>query len=456
MPAIPFVPVTGPRGLPLLGSLPAFGRDPLAFLVRLRDDFGDVVTWSLGPMPMMLLSHPEHIAELLAGDEKLYQPIDVSWVFKQLVGDSVIRSQGADWRRKRSLVQPAVRPRQVRGHAATMVECAVTVAESWQDGQRIDVQREMSLLTQRIVVRSLFGNDLGGRDRQLGDAMAVVGRELSAELRGVGLLTPSWVRTPARRRVLAAVATVDGEIDRLIRARQEAEREADDGEDVLARLLAARDEDGNRLTERQVRDEAVTLWGAGHETTSTALTWCWYLLSASPDVRGRLTAELDRVLAGRMPSYDDYDQLSWTRQVIKEALRLYPPAWVLPPRTARDGVTLGGTPIPAGTTIWCSPWSTQRDPRWFPDPDVFRPERWDMERPESVPEHAWFPFGGGPRTCLGARFALVEMTLVLATLAQRFHLDVDPETVTPKAGLQLQPAAPLHATLHDRTAPTDR
>ncbi|WP_256255742.1 cytochrome P450 [Streptomyces sp. MUSC 14] len=448
--------MTGPRGLPLLGSLPAFGQDPLAFFVRLRDDFGDVVTWSLGPMRIVLLSHPEHIAELLRSEEHCYQPLDICWAFKRLVGDSVIRSHGPDWRHKRSLVQPAVRPRQVRGHATTMVDCAVATAQGWQGGQRIDVRREMSVLTQRIVARTLFGNDLGDQSHRLADAMTAAGREVAAEVRGLGILMPSWVRTPARRRLLAAVATVDAEIDRLIRARQAAACEADEGEDMLGRLLAVRDDDGRRLTARQVRDEAVTLWAAGHETTATALTWCWYLLSASPHARDRLASELDHVLAGRPPAFDDYDRLSWTRQIVKETLRLYPPAWNTPPRRARDGATLGGVEIKAGTAIWCSPWSTHRDPRWFPAPDAFRPERWDAGRQDTAPENAWFPFGGGPRACLGARFALVEMALVLATLAQRFHLDIDPGTVTPTADLLLQPTGPMRATLHHRTVRTAR
>ncbi|MGW0908540.1 cytochrome P450 [Streptomyces sp. NPDC002853] len=447
VPPVPFLPVPGPRGLPLLGNLPAFGRDPLAFLVRLRDGFGDVVTWSLGPMRIISLSHPEHIAELLGADERRYETPDVGWSFRQLVGDSVIRSQGADWRRKRSLVQPTVRPRQVRAYAATMVDCAVALADRWQDGERVHVLREMTQLTQRIVVRTLFGNDVGDQAHALGDAMTVAGREIGAELRGVGLFLPPWARTPARRRLLEAVATIDTEIDRLIRARQASQGVGNDRDDLLSRLLAARDEKGQPLTPREVRDEAVTLWVGGHETTSTALTWSWYLLSRSPHARERLTAELDRVLAGRPPTIDDYEQLTWTQQIVKEALRLYPPGWMLPPRVAQNGAVLGGSPVPAGTMVWCSQWVTHRDPRWFPDPTAFRPERWDTNPQQSMHQHAWFPFGGGQRSCLGARFALVEAALVLATLAQRFHIDVDPSEVAPTAGLQLQPATSLGATL---------
>ncbi|MBT3149315.1 cytochrome P450 [Streptomyces sp. CHD11] len=372
---------------------------------------------------ILFLAHPEHIAELLGADERDYETLDAGWAFKRLIGNSVMRSQGVEWRRKRSMVQPTVRPRQVRRYATTMVDSAVALADHWRDGSRVDVLRQMSLLSQRIVVRTLFGNDLG--QRALGEAMSQAGHEIGAELRGIGLFLPPWVRTPARRRLLAAVATIDNEIDRLIHARQSAGEGHGSGEDLLSRLLAAWDEDGRPRTTTQVRDEAVTLWIGGHETTSTALTWTWYLLSASADARHRLHEELDRVLGGRPPTIDDYEQLTWTQQISRESLRLYPPGWMIPPRVAENGATLYGSPIPAGTTLWCSQWVTHRDPRWSPNPLAFRPQRWDAGPDQTTPPCAWFPFGGGQRACLGARFALVETALVLATLAQRFHLDID-------------------------------
>ncbi|MCQ4042559.1 cytochrome P450 [Streptantibioticus rubrisoli] len=442
--AVPLVPTPGPRGLPLVGNLPAFGRDPLGFLARLRDEFGDAVTWSLGPRRSLFISHPQHIAELLGAVERGFGILQIGWAFRQVTGESVILSEGADWRRKRALVQPTVRPRQVRGYAATMVDCARAASDRWRDGERIDVRAEMALITQRIVLRTLFGNDLGDQSRALGDAMGVAQEVVGAEVRGISLFLPAWVRTRNRRRLLTAVATVDAELHRLISERRASGSEA--GDDLLGRLLAARDDQGRPLSAKEVRDEAVTLWAAGHETTSTTLTWTWYLLASSPSVRARLHDELHRVLGGRAPTIDDYERLTWTQQIIKEALRLYPPSWLIP-AVARDGATLGGTPVPVGTTVWCSQWTTHRDPRWFPDPTAFRPERWEPDAPDVVPDHAWFPFGGGQRTCLGARFALVEAALVLATLAQHFHLDITPTQATPQVGLLLQLATPLRATL---------
>ncbi|MFJ8311017.1 MULTISPECIES: cytochrome P450 [unclassified Streptomyces] len=452
---LPLNPVHGPRGLPPLGNLLAFGKDPLSFLTRLRDDFGDAVTWSLGPRRSLFISQPRHIMELLAARENTYEILEIGWALKQITGQSVILSKGGDWRRKRSLVQPTVRPRQVRTYAEAMVDSAGAAADGWRDGARVDVRQEMALITQRIVLRTLFGSDLGRQTKALGDAMDVAERAVGAELRGIGLFLPAWVRTPSRRRLLAAVATIDGEVHRLIKERRDPAHAAEERDDLLDRLLAARDEEGRPLSPREVRDEAVTLWAAGHETTSTALTWAVYLLSRAPEARARLEAELEHVLAGRPPTIDDYERLTWTQQIVKEAMRLYPPVWLIP-AVAREGATLGGTRIPAGTIVWCSQWTTHRDPRWFPGPEQFRPERWAADAPDAVPDHAWYPFGGGQRTCLGARFAQVEAVLVLATLAQRFRLDLPGTEVAPRAGLLLQPATPLHATLRRRSAATDR
>ncbi|QIB42679.1 cytochrome P450 [Streptomyces aureoverticillatus] len=439
-------PVPGPRGLPLLGNLRAFGRDPLDFFVGLREEYGDWVTWSLGPKRCMLVSHPDLIAEVIGGVEQDYDIRPISWSFKQIAGDSALMSRGEDWRRKRGLVQPAVRPRQVRAYAANMVECSSALADRWRDGQRIDVHREMTELTQRIIVRTLFGNDLGPGTRALGEAMAVAQKEISVEARGIGLHLPSWARTPGRRRLLRAAAILDAEVNRLISARRRDVRRTAGGEDLLDRLLAARDDQGRRLTAKEVRDEAMTLWIAGHETTSITLTWIWYLLSTSPESSARLTEELKRVLGGRPPAAEDYDRLTWTQCVVKEALRLYPPVWSLI-ATARPGATLGGRAIRAETLVWCSQWSTQRDPRWFPAPTAFRPERWAADAPVAVPDHVWFPFGGGRRACLGARFALVEAALIVATLAQRFTPACPPDAPALLTGLLMQPAEPLYATL---------
>ncbi|MER6999437.1 cytochrome P450 [Streptomyces sp. NPDC000410] len=433
-----------PGGVPLLGHLPAFAKDPLAFFAGLRAQ-GDLVEWRLGRKRSLFLSRPEHIHELLAGVETRFRHPHMGWAMKLLIGDGVVSSVGADWRRKRGLVQPSVRPRQVRSYATTMAGCAAELAERWKDGDAVNVQRSMADLTQRIAVRTLFGVDTAGRENAIGAAMDVAQREIGAELTGVNAMVPYWIPTPGRRRLKAAVAHVDAEVARIIAERSAGGEERDD---LFSRLAEARDEQGLPLTAKELRDEAVTLYVAGHETTSTTLTWAWYLLSRNPRARARLSAELGRVLGGRAPGYEDYQELRYTQQVIKETLRVYPVVW-LTTAIARKGATLGGHPVPDGTRIWTSQWSTHHDERWFPEPEAFRPERWDDDAEPAVPDHAWYPFGAGPRTCLGTRFALVEAVLVLATLAQRFHLDVAPGEIRPKAQLTLQPGGPVLATVRE-------
>ncbi|UNM13267.1 cytochrome P450 [Streptomyces formicae] len=434
--------VAGPRRMPGLGNLPAFAHDPLAFFERLRDR-GDVVEWRLGPQRALFVSRPEHIGELLTGVETTFRHPELGWAFKLVLGDGVVTSEGPAWRRKRALVQPAVRPRQVRSYARTMAECAAALAQAWHPGQEIDVRREMLALTQRIAVRTLFGADTAGREDVIGAAMDVAQQAIGNEFRGLTLFLPPWVPTPGRRKLRRAVEVIDAEVGRVTGERRRAGGERDD---LLSRLLAARDEEGLPLSDREVRDEAVTLYIGGHETTGTTLTWAWYLLSRSPGVRARLGEELAEVLGGRTPDFDDLRRLPYTEQVVKETLRLFPPVWLMT-GIAQEGSTVGGLPVPEGTVVWSSQWSAHRDPRWFPEPEAFRPERWDAGAEPVVPDHAWFPFGGGARACLGARFAMVEAVLVLATLAQRFHVDAGPGEVPPRTGLTLQPGAPLRATL---------
>ncbi|MFJ7158262.1 cytochrome P450 [Streptomyces sp. NPDC101118] len=436
----------GPRGWPVLGNLPAFARDPLGFFEDLRDRHGDWVPWALGPQRNLLVSRPEHVVELMGAVEDTFRPPELGWAFRHLLGDGVVLSTGADWRRKRALVQPAVRPRQVKAYAATMIDCADAVARGWRDGARIDVQKEMAALTQRIAVRTLFGTETGGREEAIGAAMAVAQRELGAELRGVTVFLPPWVPTPGRRRMRAAVAQLDEEITRVITAHRAAAAAGEEREDLLSRLLAARDEQGLPLTGKELRDESITLYIGGHETTSTTLTWAWQLLARNPAARERLEEELTEVLGDRLPGHDDYARLPWTRQVVKESLRLYPPIWLIT-AIAGEGATLGGRPVPADTSVWCSQWSVHRDARWFPDPDAFRPERWTPGSEDQADERAWFPFGGGPRACLGARFAMVEAVLLLAVLARRFRIEPEVPVGRPFTGLTLVPRGPVTARL---------
>lgn len=443
--------VPGPRGWPLLGSLPDFARDPLAFFSRLRDEYGDWAEWRLGTQRNVMLSHPDQVAEVLAQMESTATRTDLGWAFRQVLGDGVVVARGEDWRRKRALVQPAVRPRQVRAYAATMVDCAAETAASWEPGQGIELHSALTALTRRIAVRTLFGTDIAaGREDAIGEAMAVAQAEIGAELRGVTLFLPPWVPTAGRRRLRAAVDRLDEEIDRVVAAHRATHRSGGaERDDLLSRLLAARDAHGAPLSGKELRDEAVTLYIGGHETTSTALTWLWYRLAGAPEARARLDAELAEVLPdGRLPGFDDYARLTWTQQLVKESLRLYPPIW-LSTAIALEGARVGGRDVAPGTRLWFSTWSLQRDPRWFADPEEFRPERWSPDAaPGEALDAAWVPFGGGPRTCLGARFAQVEAVLLTAVIAQRFRAELpDGLRIDPVPHLTLQPSAPIPVTL---------
>ncbi len=439
--------VPGPRGVPLLGNLPQFGKDPLAFFELLRER-GTMVSWRFGRTDCVFLTEPDHIGELMRETEGTFDQPDLGIAFRTVMGNGVVVAKGKDWRRKRSLVQPSVRPKQVKSYAQTMASSAIDLAETWSDGQRIDIKREMVTLTRRIAVSTIFGVDTESDSEAIGEAMEVALKEIGAEFSGLGAVLPDWVPTPGRARIKKAAAVIDAEVDRIVAAHRDA---PDERPDLLSRLLTARDETGAQLTDVEIRDEAVTLYIGGHETTSSTLVWAWYLLSRNPEARAALGEELDRVLGDRDPSFEDYAELTYTQAVVKETLRLYPTIWLLT-GLAKEGASIGGQPMPKGTRVWSSQWATQRDPRWYKEAERFRPERWSGAESEEIPEYAWYPFGGGPRVCLGARFAMVEAVLILAVIARRFELLVDQEEIRPVPSLTLQPDRDVTAVVRGRGA----
>lgn len=437
--------VPGPKGLPFLGSLPEFGKNPLAFFERLRG-YGDMVRWRFGPNRCLFVADPTCIGELLAETERTFDQPALGIAFRTVMGNGVVVARGADWRRKRSLVQPSVRPKQVKSYASTMAGCAVELADTWSDGERIDVKREMAALTQKVAVRTIFGVDTPADAEQMGRAMDVAQQEIGKEFSGIGALLPDWVPTPGRARIREAAAVIDAEVGRVVARHRDGDGERPD---LLSRLLTAVDESGVPLDDKEIRDESVTLYIGGHETTSSTLVWAWYLLSRNPRARAALTEELDRILGDREPGIADFARLTYTQSVVKETLRLYPTIWLIT-GVAKEGARLGGVPVAEGTRVWSSQWVTHRDGRFFPEPEEFRPERWDPADGDDIPEYAWFPFGGGPRACLGARFAMVEAVLVLAVLARRFDLDMDPGPINPVPKLTLQPDREVMATIRTR------
>ncbi|MGL5816690.1 MAG: cytochrome P450 [Phycicoccus sp.] len=458
------LPPAMPGGCPGVGHLARFARNPLDFFTRLRDQ-GDVTTWRLGPNRCVFVHRPEDVQRVLLGVEKEFSMGDDSgYAFGLFAGNGIITTSGSVWRRQRTMMQPGMRPGRVAGYAATMVELAEELTEelarSCASGQARDVRVDMLALTQRIAAETLFGADVTGDAAAVGQALDVASREIGAEFRGVTMFLPHWLPTPGRSRLEAAIGEVEQVLYRII-----AEREAEDAEDrgdpvgdrpddMLQLLMDARDESGEPMSARQLRDETMTLYIAGHETTGNTLVWAYYLLSRHPEVFDRMAVEVDEVVGDRLPTMADYSQLKYTEAVVKETLRLYPAAWLLRVVAATD-VEIAGYRVERGTDVWMSQWATHRDPRWFPEASRFRPERWVGDAAADIPNYAWFPFGGGPHVCLGNRFALVEAVLVLATIARRFRIDVDPDLdLPPQPLLTLQPGRDVPARVVLRSAAT--
>ncbi len=411
-------PLPRARSLPLVGSVLHYFRDPLGFLERTARDGGDFVEMRFLHQRAWLVSDPAVIDQVLVKLPGSFQKDVFLRELKHMLGEGLLTSEGDFWKRQRRLIQPAFHRDRIAGYAAIMVEHAARMAEAWGDGGRVDVHGAMMAATARIVVQALFGSDAGDT-REVGECIEVMMERFSDPLY---LLVPLIDRlpTPANRRV----REVAPRLDRVVRGfieRRRALGDAGPRNDLLAMLLAARDEDGGRMSDQQVRDELLVIYLAGHETTALALSWTFHLLAQHPEEEARLHAELDAVLGERDPGFDDLPRLEYTARVVKESLRLYPPAWALG-REATAPVELAGRRFEKGAWIWMIPWVLHHDARWYPDPWRFDPGRWEEARAKALPKHAYLPFGAGPRVCIGNQFAMMEATLMLATVARRFRL----------------------------------
>lgn len=429
----------GPKKHFLLGHLPEYGKDPLAFLTRCAREYGDIVQLRFPPRTRVyLLNHPDYIEEVLAADNGLFirhkgmrlRPT------QRLLGNGLLTSEGNSSRSQRRLALPAFHRAQIVAYGAVMTAYTEQMLDSWRVGQIRNVHQDMMRLTLEIVAKTLFDADV---TEATGDAAAtalgILKHEFTAQRNSIRSLS-AILALPLNRRARKAVRQLDGIISGIIQHRQTS------GEvtgDLLSLLLAARDEKGHPLTEQQLRDEAMTFFFAGHEATGLTLSWAWYLLARHPEAEAQLIAELRAVLGGRPPSAADLPRLRYTATVVKEALRLYPPAWAIGREALRDCV-VGGYHVPAGTQLIMSQWITHRDPRNFDDPEKFQPDRWDDDLIKRLPKYAYFPYGGGARVCIGNAFAEMETVLLLATIAQRFRLTLASDhQVTPLPTFALVP-----------------
>lgn len=397
-------------------------RDPPGFFLNLAREYGPVSSFRFGARRLYFFAAPEGVREVLVTQaHAMHKGFLVRRIWESLVGvmgNGLLTSEGEFHDRQRRLVVPSFHRERLAGYAATMTEETAAHTARWTDGATIDLAAELSRLTLVIVGRALFGADLGGSVSAINGAMATL---MHLVERGRSPLQQlPWSGT--MRAYHRARAELDTVVVRLI-AERRTSGEQDRG-DLLSVLLLAPDEEtgGPGMTDTQVRDEVMTILLAGHETTASALAWTFHLLGQQPECESRLHAQVDEVLGdGRLPTLADMPRLGYVRQVLSEAMRIYPPAWLLVRRTVAP-VTVAGYYLPAGTTCLLSPYATHRDPHWFPEPEHFLPERWEEGPAAGRPKHAYFPFGGGPRACAGEAFAWLEATLLLAGIARRWRL----------------------------------
>jgi len=438
--------------LPLVGHFLEFRRDPLAFLRAMREAHGDVVDVAIGPLKVTLLSHPDLVEDILVTRSRLWQKDRfLRTNLRPVLGHGLLSSEGDFWRKQRRLAQPAFHRDRIAAYAGIMVRHAEGLATTWRDGEEREVHKDMMRLTLAIVAEALFGADAGDHASTVGEALDAI-LAIVADPLPVFLPVLARLPTPRRRRFDRCVSSLDRVIYGFIDARRKTE--ASSRVDLMSMLLEARDEDGSRMTDRQLRDECMTLFLAGHETTALNLSWTWLLLTRHPEAKAKLLAELDDVLGadgrGRAVSFADVPRLRYTAHVISESLRMYPPAWSMG-REAIDDLDIGGYRIRAGDQVWFCPWSIQRDPRWFDDPERFLPERWEGDLAKRLPRFAYFPFGGGPRFCIGQSFAQLEAVLLLATLARAFDVEVLPKpSPVPETSVTLRPRHGLRVRLTRR------
>jgi len=433
----------GPKGKFFGGNFTAFRRDSLAYLQKAASEHGDVVYFRFGPQDVFFLNHPDYIKDVLVTHHQSFMKGRALQRAKRLLGEGLLTSEGDFHRRQRRLAQPAFHRGRVSSYGAVMTDYAARTSSRWRDGESLDISQEMMRLTLAIVGKTLFDTDVESEADEIGAALTSVMELFDYLLMPFSELLEK-LPLPHVRRFQKAKERLDETIYRIIEERR---RSGQDRGDLLSMLLSARDEegDGGQMTDLQVRDEVMTIFLAGHETTANALSWTWYLLSQNQGVEAKLHEELDAVLEGRAPNVEDVPRLRYTEMVLAESMRLYPPAWAIG-RLALKDHEVGGYTIPAKALVLLSPYVTQRDARYFSDPARFDPERWTPEAREARPQFAYFPFGGGARRCIGEGFAWMEGILLIASLARNWRMRLVPDhrvetlpviTLRPKHGMRM-------------------
>jgi cytochrome P450 len=419
----------------------------LGFFAQCAGEYGDVAAFRLAGWRAVLLNHPDLTEYVLVKNHQNFVKHRFFWRHVTAIfGRGLLTSEGQLWQRQRKLAAPAFSGSRLDRYAITMVNQADALCRTWRSGDVIDIHRAVMGLTLKIAAKTLFGADTDDEAAAIHDRFEDVLAEISARFRRPFRI-PDAIPIPGNIRYRRGVARIDDLVSRIIAERRQS---CGGHEDLLSTLMTARDEAGQPMSTRQIRDEVITFLLAGHETTALALSWTWYLLGRHPKIDLQLAEEIQTVLKGRLPTTDDLPALRFTEQVVSESLRLYPPAYALG-REALVSCEIGGYRIAAGTTIFMSPWVTQRDPRWFDDPLEFRPARWDNGFAKRLPRLSYMPFGGGPRICIGNRFAIMEAVLILATVAQHYRLElISDKPIEPSPSITLRPKGCVRVKLVPR------
>ncbi len=430
----------GPRGRPIVGSMFEFSRNTLEFITEVSRRYGPVARYRVANLVFYQVSHPDGVQRILQEKYRNYVKGRLFDILRASAGDGLFTSEGAFWLRQRRLMQPAFHRQRIASFADLMTRNTLEMLSRWETGRPIDVSQEITDLTMAIVSQALFGAQFEDPSHRVSRAIEITLEDINFRFE-VPFYPPRGVPTPRNLRVRKAMRLLDEVIYEIIEQRRRGETGADD---LLGMLMSARDEEtGEAMSDVQLRDEVLTIFVAGHETTAVALTWAFHLLSQHPDAETRLWAEIETALNGRPPGLEDLPNLPYARMVIDEALRLYPPAWITN-RTCLEEDEICGYRIPAGAYVAISPYVTHRLPEFWDHPDRFDPDRFSSERSEGRHRYAYLPFGGGPHKCIGYSFALMEAQLILATVLQRHRLEPMPgHAVVPGPHATLRPAGGL-------------
>ncbi len=432
----------GPDGDFITGNLSGYWRDPLDFLSNCAHQYGDIIRFRMGPLVSYMLSNPDYIEEALVTKRSQFRRYLHEDGGESVFGNGLVTSEWDFWRGQRRMIQPAFHRERIAAYADVMVEHTNRMLATWQPEEIRNIHQEMMYLALVIIAKTLFDADVTGEVEDISKAVKVVVQQFD-ENRGnnallvlLGFLVAKWVPTPRQLRFRKAVKRLDEIVYGMIHQHRTSGK---DTGDLLSMLLHVQESDDSQMPDQQLRDEVMNLLLAGYDTTASSLSWTWMLLSQNPEVEAKLLEELQAVLGGRTPTLADLPQLRYTESGVLESMRLYPPNWMITQQAMQD-CELAGYPIPAGSGVFMSQWVMHRDPRYFDNPEEFEPDRWVDDRVKRLPTYAYFPFGGGPRVCIGKSFATIEAVLVVATIAQKFKLTLVPEhPIVPRPSISLCP-----------------